>query len=205
VEEGLQWWYRQKIEQLESEASLIREQLLQESFAMRRSLELSLMRSDRATNSCHQKYLKQLESFHQKLKDLSDRLSPPYINEGLPWALQYLIKKWQEEFINCQFDLQLPTSWHQKDRDIEYIIVNFIEELLELKLKNSLASYKIFLELKQNRANNIEIIFLTKECETKTEDKKKRQKYIQESFQLLTSGVCKIEKQQDRQIWYFIW
>lgn len=204
MEEGLQWWYRKKIEQLESEASLIREQLLQESFAMRRSLELSLI-LERSTDSSHQKYLEQLESFHQKLKDLSDRLSPPYLNEGLPWALQYLIKKWQEEFINCQFDLQLPTNWHQKDRDIEYTIFNLVKELFELKLTNSLANYKVFLNFKQNQTNNLKIIFYTKDRETKTEDEKKRQKTLQESFQYLTAGVCKIEKQKGCHIWYFSW
>ena len=41
MENALQWWYKKKLTQLESEANLIREQLLQESFAMRRSLELS--------------------------------------------------------------------------------------------------------------------------------------------------------------------
>ena len=127
MEEALQWWYRKKIEQLESEASLIREQLLQESFAMRRNLELSLIKSNSSNNYSYQKYLQQLESFHQTLKDLSDRLSPPYLNEGLPWALQYLIKKWQEQFTSCQFDFQLPTNWDKQDRDTEYIILNLIE------------------------------------------------------------------------------
>jgi len=46
VEEALQWWYHKKLGQLESEANLIREQLLQESFALRRSLELSSIKSN---------------------------------------------------------------------------------------------------------------------------------------------------------------
>jgi hypothetical protein len=124
VEEALQWWYEKKLRQLESEANLIREQLLQESFAMRRSLELSSIKSNKLASS-HQKCVEQLENFHSTLKEMSDRLIFPCINEGLPFALQYLIKKWQEKFPLSQFKFKLPQKWQETSQDNSFIN-NFI-------------------------------------------------------------------------------
>ena len=87
MDEALQWWYQKVLKQLESEANLICEQLLQESFAVRRSLELSSLKPNELASSSRQKCVAQLEDFHFTLKELRDRLSPPYLNEGLPFAL----------------------------------------------------------------------------------------------------------------------
>jgi predicted deacetylase len=72
VEEALQWLYKKKLMHLESEANLIREQLLQESLAMRRSLELSSIEPNEFASSSRQKCAAQLENFHSTLKELSD-------------------------------------------------------------------------------------------------------------------------------------
>ena len=55
MEEALQWWYKKKLTQLKSEADVIREQLLQESFAMRRSMEISSIKSYELDISDHRK------------------------------------------------------------------------------------------------------------------------------------------------------
>ncbi|MEM7759057.1 MAG: hypothetical protein AAF298_13150 [Cyanobacteria bacterium P01_A01_bin.40] len=74
MEQPWRWCYYKKLRQLESEVNLIREQLIliQESFSLRRSLELSSAKSDKFV-FCHQKYIEQIENFHSSLKALSDR------------------------------------------------------------------------------------------------------------------------------------
>ena len=72
VEEALQWLYKNQLRHLESEANLIREQLLQESLAVRRNLELSSIASHELASSSRQKCVAQLENFHSTLKQLGD-------------------------------------------------------------------------------------------------------------------------------------
>lgn len=207
MEKALQWWYGRKLRQLEYEAHLIREQLLQESFAMRRSLELSLIKSDKLAKSSHQKYLHQLENFHFTLKELSDRLSPPYIDEELPLALQYLVKKWQEKFPRCQFDLKLPSNWLQNYQDNNSIILNFLEELLRIQIPDSFQQLAIFINLKKTTARHkLEIIFTNKESTNLLPSKNEQEfKYLQKSFECLMSGSCLNISTENSKIWYFQW
>lgn len=133
MEEALQCWYQKGLRQLESEANLIREQLLQESLAMRRSLELSSSKSNKSLRSSRQKCVAQLENFHSTLKELSDRLCPPYINEGLPFALHYLTERWQKRLPSCQFELSWPHNWGSQTSTDSLIILNILEYLLRIK------------------------------------------------------------------------
>ena len=53
--------------------------------------------------------------------------------------------------------------------------------------------------------NHLKIIFYSKDGKKVTKEEKKRQKYLQESFQSLTSGICNIEEQKGCYIWSFTW
>ncbi len=133
VEKAWQWWYQKKLTQLESEANLIRDRLLQESFAIRRSWELSLTESNQSNSSSPQQCVERLEEVSLALKEFSDRLYPPYLNEGLPFALQYLIRRWQEQLPEYQFKLNLPQKWQQKSSANSFIVLNILEDLLHLQ------------------------------------------------------------------------
>ncbi|MGL6340710.1 MAG: hypothetical protein ACRC80_16415 [Waterburya sp.] len=208
MKEALQWWYQKKSRQLESEANLIREQVLQESFAMRRSLELSSIKSNEFATSSGQKCLEQLENFHLTLKELSDRLSPPCINEGLPWALQYLVKKWQKKNPSCQIELNLPLNWQQKSQAHNFVILNILEDLWQIHLLSE--NNFIFINLKQNTINNqlnhqLKAIFIKQDKKLLTSKNSQELKYIQKSFEYLMSGSCQNLWIKDSNIWSFQW
>ena len=68
MKKALQWWYKKKLTQLELETELIRDRLLQESFAMRRSLELSALESNESNSFSYQRCITQLENFSITLR-----------------------------------------------------------------------------------------------------------------------------------------
>lgn len=211
MEKALQWLYKKKLMHLESEANLIREQLLQESLAMRRCLELLSIESNDFANSSRQKCVAQLENFHSTLKDLSDRLFPPCINEGLPYALQYSAQKWREQFYWCQFELNLPLNWQQKSLDYDCIALNILEDLLHIQITAACSKNLIFINLQQDiidcQFNNLLTVTFEHQNINKQLSKNNQQelKYLQESFEDLTLGTCHNVSIKDENIWSFSW
>ena len=211
MEEALQWWYQKGLRQLESEANLIREQLLQESLAMRRSLELSSSKSNESLRSSRQKCVAQLENFHSTLKELSDRLCPPYINEGLPFALHYLTERWQKRLPNCRFELSLPQNWRSPTSTDSLVILNILEDLLRIKEAKTLFNNLIFIALKQdssnfNSNNQLKVMFLEEKTSNSTVNNDRTElEYLQQTFEGLTSGSCSNVSTEDRDVWLFEW
>lgn len=204
MEKALQWWYARKLRQLESEANLIKEQLLQESFAMRRSLELSSDKLGFCTAS-HQKYLKRLESFHSSLKQLGDRLYPSSLNEGLPYAIEQSSQQWQQLF-GYQFQLNLTQNWVSVTPMVDFIILSILEDLLRIQVEKTLSNNLVFIDLEQNvfdgKTNNRLKVVLAAE-DTLSNDRELE--YLQQMFESLTSGTCKSIVMENSNIWLFKW
>lgn len=211
MEEALQWLYKNQLRHLESEANLIREQLLQESLAVRRNLELSSIASHELASSSRQKCVAQLENFHSTLKQLGDRLFPPCINEGLPFALQYSIQKWREQFPGCQFELNLPPSWLQKSPAHNFIILNVLEDLLRIQATAAISNNLILINLKQdttNRKSNnqLKVTFIHQDLNKQlSKNNQQELKYLQKSFECITSGACHSTWTKDSNTWFFSW
>lgn len=228
MKEAIQWWYQKKLRQWSSEANLIREQLLQKSFAMRRSLELSSMKSDKFV-ACHQKYVEQLENFHSSLKQLSDRLDPPYLNEGLPFALQHLVERWREQLPKCQFKLNLPQKWQQKSSADDFMVFSILEDLLNIQKTNTLSNNLIAIDLEQNSSiskfdNQLKVMFVGEKAtksisdsdwrshlasrdrvEEDTHGNRQEVQYLQQIFEGLTSGSCSNVSGENSDLWLFEW
>ena len=219
MKEAIQWWYQKKLRQWSSEANLIREQLLQESFAMRRSLELSSAKSDKFAPR-HQKYVEQLENFHSNLKELSDRLDPPYLNEGLPFSIQYSVEQWQERLPKCQFKLNLPQKWQQKSSVDDFIVLNILEDLLRIQEAKNLSNNLIAIDLEQNLSicefnNQLKVMFVVENCNNSIVDgdlvrgnsygNRQELQYLQQIFKSLTSGSCSNILSENSDIWLFKW
>lgn len=235
MKEAIQWWHQKKLKQLESEANLIREQLLQESFAMRRSLELSSVKSDKFA-SCHQhddwtstgytsvprhqKYVEQLENFHSSLKELSDRLYPPYLNEGLPFALQHSVERWQQRLPECQFELNLPSKWQKESSADDSMVLNILEDLLNIQKTHTLSNNLIAIELEQNSSlgkfdRQLKVMFVRERTKNFTADNtcaeeitdgtRQKLQYLQQIFEGLTSGSCSNILGENSELWLFEW
>ena len=210
MKEALQWWYKRKLTQLKSEANVIREQLLQESFAMRRNLELSPIKSGKFA-ACHQRYVEQLEDFHSSLKELSDRLYPSYIEAGLPAALQYSVEQWQKQLPHFQFELSLPQNWRSPNSTDSSIVLDILKDLLRIKEGKTLFNNLIFIALEQNTSscstnNQLKVMFLGKKVnDIAINSDRTELQYLQQTFESLTSGSCSNILTEDSDVWLFNW
>jgi hypothetical protein len=215
MEQALQWWYNQQSRQLTWEAVQIRDCLLQESCAMRRSLELDRIKPDNVSHTSNHNWIERLEIFHTYLQELGDRLSPPYLEEGLPLAIEYLVKKWQKTQSKWQFQLQLTPQWQQQSFECDALragvanrlILTTIDELLKLELTDFVKKAFIFIDLHQNQQDNqLKIIISPLNSNlVVSHDKSRDLEYLSQSFRVLTSGTWITQRQKTTTTYCWKW
>jgi hypothetical protein len=207
MEQALQWWYNQQSRQLTKEAAQIRDCLLQESCAMRRSLELCPMKPDKLPFSSNENWIERFEIFHTYLQELGDRLSPPYLEEGLPLAIEYLVNKWQKVHPDWQFQLRLTPQWRQQSSASERLILATIDELLKLWLTDVVKKAFLFLDLQQNEQDNqLKIVINPLNSDSVGSLPKLRDlEYLSQSFRVLTSGTWITQTQNRTTIYDWKW
>ncbi|MCC5617836.1 hypothetical protein LC605_22660 [Nostoc sp. CHAB 5836] len=207
IQQALQWWsYRHSLK-LFLEASKIHEGLLQESFTIRRSLELLAQDHLNLTISKIQEYLKQADNFHHALVELSDRLFPVYIQDSLPLAIECLLEQWLTSNSHLCFHFDIPAYWRYEPVERSLIVLRALEELLILTLPNVSAPISVFISLKQQKKigqlvvqitypDRSTIIFYSNSIELE---------YLCQSFRFLTSGKCFCRKDNLKITYYFYW
>lgn len=90
---ALQWWQQKQIDQLHDNAELIRDQILQDLFAIRRVLELAHdNQRPLPTDSLHQ-----LETLHYDLETISNQLSPTLSHGDVSLAIQQTLQQWHRQ------------------------------------------------------------------------------------------------------------
>lgn len=191
MEQALQWWCDQQSKQLNREAQEIRDRLLQESFVVRRSLELAQLKSNQLFNYSDRKWIERFEIFHSCLKELSDRLSPPYLEEGLPLAIEYLIDRWRIAQPTCEFQWQFTPQWQQNLSQRNRIVLTSLDELLKLEIAECIKKEFVFIDLRQNQGDNqLKIKIKSPQYDaTNSSDKCRELEYLKQSFRVLTSGI----------------
>ncbi len=143
-----QWWHEQQALQLHHQAEVIRDGLLQQTFAFRRYLESAeqhtLKRADSAQPAAEQtsQWMERFQGFYQSLESLSNELSPPFVADSLPLALQFALKDWarcqqlsQGELqppVALQFDLPAdwPTGSPQKNQTVLSTVTGLLNALI---------------------------------------------------------------------------
>lgn len=123
----LRWWHQHQAQQLNHEADLIRNGLLQDMFALRRRLELSCQSQPNAEAFDCPAHLADLKRLYAKLEALSNRLGSPYLQESLPLALQYALQPWQARF---PWQLNLPLAWGPEPVEHTRLLILLMETLL---------------------------------------------------------------------------
>jgi hypothetical protein len=192
--------------QLSSEAEQIRDCLLQESFTIRRSLELSLLNEDSTSAEFNQDLLKKMEKLYYCLQQLGDRLSPAYIEDSLPLAIKFLVESWLPSS-NLKIKMEFPTFWQQETIDRNLVILRILDELLQISSLELVAERAIQISLKQ-QGNISELIVKVSYPDVPTlisywgrEDLE----YLSQTFQFLTSGQCFRRREELTVVWYFRW
>jgi len=207
TQKALQWWSCRQSIKLFQEAEKIRDGLLQESFAIRRSLEMlsvdNLELSFNKTQDC----LKQIDQFHQSLVQLSDRLFPAYLQDSLPLAIHCLLEPWRTSHPHLYFHIDMPAYWRQESVGCSLTVVRALEELLRITLPEVLTpiSIDISLEEQQNIGQLIVRITYPNPYILISSSSLPELKFLCKIFQILTSGKCFYRIKNLTVVWYFCW
>jgi hypothetical protein len=132
---SLRWWHGQWSRHLHQEAEAIRNGLLQETFVLRRQIELYQAQATTA-----EQVLATADQFHLALKALSDRLSPPYSDDSLPHALRHSVAAWQLRYPTLAVSLGESNkgSSHGLNHELNRELNRELERELKRELKREL-------------------------------------------------------------------
>lgn len=207
IRQAFQWWSSKESIKRFLEAEKIRDGLLQESFIIRRSLDMLTVDSlDLSVNKIEE-CVKKIDNFHQSLVELSDRLFPQYLHDSLPLAIQCLLESRliHNSYVSTQIDM--PIIWQHQPAERNLIILNILEELLTIALPEVLTPISIAISLKQEENICHLMVQITyPDVSTMILCTNLRElKYLCDSFYLLTSGKCCYRSQNLKGIWYFYW
>lgn len=204
----LRWGYQRQANQLGNEAEKIREGLLQESFALRRSLELALA-DDRACTKEVKTWLTQMETIQHSLEALTDRLSPPYLNDSLPLAIQHILQHWQTTHPGLRLDIELPMHWGEEPIAQRRVILAFLKELLPIIAAQPLPETVLYAQLKTSFSQQARSSLLIQLTAPNTADlfasAGPELADLQQFFQVLADGKCYCQQQGSTVTWRCQW
>ncbi|MBD2103737.1 hypothetical protein [Leptolyngbya sp. FACHB-261] len=209
TQHAVKWWSRKQSSQLFHEAEKIRDGLLQETFTMRRRLELSLVDETGISASHQQNWLTKLDDWHSYLRKLSDHLSPAYIEDSLPLAIHSLIEPWQASYPQLNFTSELPPSWHPESADLSIVVLRMLDELLQL---NAVEASLVHIGLQAQRSlwnqaiSELSVQFVYPDAAALISCYASRDReYLGRAFRFLASGQCYHHKKNLTVVWYFRW
>lgn len=185
----------------------IRNSLLQDTFAIRRSLELSLASDGWESIQSRQGWLSQIEQLHSSLEALSDALTPPYLEDSLPLALQALLESWRSSHPEIDIHTELPSVWAEKDAGYHSTLLSTIDELLNIALSEELNPVKVRLTLQARQKLgelSVQVTYPDRACLMSLYRSQDLTRLIQ-VFQFLTSGWCSQRQHHLTALWHFSW
>ncbi|MGB3613531.1 MAG: hypothetical protein WBA10_07020 [Elainellaceae cyanobacterium] len=203
---ALTWWHQRQVDRLHDSAELIRDGLLQELFAIRRGLELASDEDGLDTQASLQDGLRQLEALHLQLETVSNLLSPAFVQDSFPLAVQYSLKAWGQRHPAITLTTQLSHRKTAPDFSSR-ITLTSLEELLRLTSDNLEAGTEITINSNDEELSSS----LTVQIKNLTCDRIRsiaqieELRHLQKSFEFLTGGLMQ-QQADDRQIrWEFVW
>ncbi len=207
TQQALQWWFFRQSLKLSMEAEKIRDGLLQESFTIRRNLELLPADNLELSVNKAQECLEKTDNFHQSLAQLSDRLFPSYLQDSLPLAIECLLEPWLTSHPDLYFHIDIPSNWRNEPADRSLIVLRSLEELLRITLPDILTQVSIYISLTKLRNMGQLKVKITYPDVTALNMYSNIPElgYLYESFRFLTSGKCFCRSQDLSAAWYFLW
>jgi glucose-6-phosphate-specific signal transduction histidine kinase len=151
--------------------------------------------------------LRKFEDFHHSLKNLSDRLSPPFLEESFPLAIQHLLQLMQANNQAIDLELHLPKQWHHQESEFSRLMLSILDELLNIALAKIVKQTSVRVSLRELKGINklrVQIVYPDEATLVDTSNSKEL-RYLQQSFQMLTLGQCFSERKELSVTWYFLW
>jgi hypothetical protein len=208
IQQALQWWFHRESLRLFLESEGIRDSLLQQSFIIRRSLELLPVNERELSIYKIQECLKKIDKLHQCLVQLSERLFPSYPQGNFPLTLQSVLEHWVASHPNIYCDINLPTCWRHESVEYSLIVVHFLEELLRIAVPETLAPISIYIHLKEQNHKAkliVQITYPNKSTLILHSSHQPEFKILSKSFGFLTSGKCSFFQKNLNMTWYLCW
>jgi len=207
IKQALKWWsYRQSIKFF-LEAEKIRDSLLQESFSIRRSLDILAIESVNLSNDKNHEYIKKFENFHHSLVQLTERLCPASIQDSLPLSIECLLETWLTSHPHLYFQIDVPGTWRKEPAEHSLIILRALEELLTIALPQVLTPISIYISLKQ-KENLGQLTVQISYPDVSTlifHSSLPELEYLGDSFRFLMAGQCCWYSRNLRLAWDFCW
>lgn len=200
-----QWWHQQQVLQLHQQAESIRDGLLQQTFAFRRYLESTVSAQPEAEQTA--RWLEQFQGFYLSLESLSNELSPPFVAESLPLALQFALKDWQRSHPELDLQLNLPLDWFDNSPNKNQIILSIIAELLTLLTPEGNTAERLNLTL-TNHSNFYKLTFQLENGDSLMMPKivgRPEVKHLKEIFHSLAAGRLEISHKGAKLIGKLYW
>lgn len=187
------WWQARQLERLHQVTELIREQTLQDLFALRRSLGVAIAAPTGATQL--EPTLIIADRCHQDLADFSDRLFSSYAIENLEAALREVVDRWKASYPGSTFSYT-STGGLEENEPINYqFLLIWLDELchsivksaqpVELKLTSQQENRKMYLDC-SIQAQSTALVF--------PDDIQ----YFKPIFTILQKGRCQITVQNNQ-------
>ena len=183
--QAFQWWQQQQVNRLHNGAELIRDGILQELFAIRRSLELAHDEHE----AVYHDSLQRLETLHLRLEQISNALSPAFIRDSLSLSIQHVLQQWQSQHPSITLSIQLPHDLREPTL-ASRVVFTTLEELLALidKELDDETLLEVVLEYQDNTAILMVRVSNLNRRQSHAIAHVKELSYLHQSFQFLTNG-----------------
>ncbi len=191
-QQAWQWWHSQQQQQQHNQAETVRDGLLQEAFALRRYFEKGSHAMDEPAV-----YLEQFNQFYRSLENLSNELSPPFVEDSLPLALQFLLKNYGHIETNLELELDPDCAYDDPERN--RTVLSIVAELLSLLVPEAqMPELKIPLTVQLRRMGTMNNLQLTRSMLNQQSRvlllNSTEVQYLKEIFHSLMSGTLDIDQ-----------
>ncbi|MFN6032054.1 MAG: hypothetical protein ACK6A9_01870 [Dolichospermum sp.] len=209
IKQALQWWFYREFLKLFLESEKVRDDLLQESFTIRRNLDLLV--TDKLSLSVKevQPYINKIDNFHHSLVQLSDRLCPISIQDSLPLCIECLLEPWINSYPHLDFQVNMPISWRIEEPECSWIILRVLEELLSITLPETEILLPIYIHITLKQIGSIALLAVKISYPDLSTlifySHLPELEYIYDIFKFLISGKSSYFHKNLMSTWHFYW
>ncbi len=186
-------------------AELLREQVLQNLFAIRRNLELN---ADSSVDSWGDKaqWLGAVEQVIASLDRLTQSLYPAYIDDSLPLALQYQAEVWRQRMPQLQFSVSVPQQWGSNCPYYNWLILALLDEwLLALSAELDMTASVVIALAEETSTQRLDIGFLAQHSARLAPAPEIPVHHLITLFELLLAGQFITQTQGLQTTWQLCW
>ncbi|WP_431632328.1 hypothetical protein [Alkalinema pantanalense] len=205
------WWQKQQIERLHQETELIREQMLQDLFSLRRSL--GIMITQFPTESKLEPTLDIADRCHTDLADLSDRLFSPYAIENLEAALRELVIRWKRLYPNSSFSYIVEDLLEENCQTNYQFLLLWLDELCQLLLRESQPVSLKLISRREGRYMSLTCSIQANHTQATNSIQSQSANpplldqihYLKQIFIVVQQGRCTLTTQQNQYVFHLQW